>query len=77
MVFDDVQHSFKSKYLRITFDRLPTFKKHIEKTTRKLNSRINTIQELVGTDWGVDTRILRTATLALVRVRAVVRARLK
>ncbi|KAL4119302.1 hypothetical protein QTP88_012127 [Uroleucon formosanum] len=61
-----VQHSFKPKYLGITLYRSLSFKEHIEKTTKKLHSRINIIQKLAGTGWGADGRTLRTATLALV-----------
>lgn len=61
-----VQHSFKSKYLGIILDPLLTFKEHIEKTTKKLHSRINIIQKLIGMGWGTDGRTLRTATSALV-----------
>lgn len=42
-----VQHSFKPKYQGITLDRSLTFKEHIEKTTKKLHSRINIIQNIV------------------------------
>jgi len=36
-------------YLGITLDRMLTFKEHLNKTGKKVRSRVNLIQKLAGT----------------------------
>ena len=47
-------------------DRSLTYKLHIEKTCKKINSRNNIIQKISGSNWGANTSVLRTASLSLV-----------
>lgn len=49
-----VGHNFAPKYLGITVDRTLTFNSHIEKTAKKVRSRVNI--QLVETEWGVETK---------------------
>lgn len=53
-------------YLGLPLDRSLTFKPALTRLSGKLNSRINLVQKLVGTNWGADGNTLRTATLSLV-----------
>jgi len=57
---------YPTQYLGITLDRTLTFKTHLTNVASKINSRINIIQKLIGTDWGADFLTLRTSTIALV-----------
>jgi len=54
------------KYLGVTLDRTLTFKTHLTNVASKIDSRINIIQKLTGTDWGADSLTLKTSTIASV-----------
>ena len=56
------------KYLGVTLDRTLSFKTHLEKLGKKLNSRVNIVRKLAGSSWGADTSTLRTSTLLNCRV---------
>lgn len=47
-------------------DRSLTFKEHLGKSARKLQTRNNLIQKLTCTSWGANASCLRTSALALV-----------
>lgn len=66
--FDHVQlnHNFTPKYLGITLDWTLSFKIHIENTAKKVKFRVNLIQKVAGTGWGVNAITLGTATMAIV-----------
>lgn len=51
--------------MEITLDCTLTFKKHLDKTGKKLWSRGNLIQKLIRTGWSADTKALRIAALKL------------
>ena len=50
IVFEGVElfHNPNPKYLGVTLDRSLTFKQHLNKTSKKLSSRINIFQKLAG-----------------------------
>lgn len=54
------------KYLGVTMDRTLCFKKHLENTAAKINTRNNIIHKLCGTTWGANATTLRTSALSLV-----------
>lgn len=54
------------KYLGVTLDRTLSFKKHLENTAAKINTRNNIIHKLCGTTWGANASTLRTSSLSLV-----------
>lgn len=54
------------KYLGITLDRTLSYKKHLENTAAKVNTRNNIIHKLCGTTWGANASTLRTSALSLV-----------
>jgi hypothetical protein len=61
-----IKHVDHPKYLGVTLDWTLTFKSHIEKTAKNVNSRVNLVCKLAGTKWGSNAQTLRTASLALV-----------
>jgi hypothetical protein len=61
-----LKHVPHPKYLGVTLDRTLTFKTHLTNVASKIDSRINIIQKLTGTDWGADFLTLRTSTFTLV-----------
>ena len=63
---DVVVHEFAPKYLGVTLDRSPTYRKHTENVRDKVKSRLNIISKLAGTDWGAPVPVLRTSAIALV-----------
>lgn len=63
---DIVEHEPKPIYLGVTLDRSLTYRFHIEKTTKKLQSHINVVRKLAGTKWGCRAKTLRITTTALV-----------
>lgn len=54
------------KYLGVTLDRTLSFRKHLETTAAKINTRNNIIHKLCGTSWGAKSSTLRTSALSLV-----------
>lgn len=63
---DIVEHEPRPMYLGVTLDRSLTYRDHIEKTTKKLQSRINVVRKLAGTKWECRPKTLRITTIALV-----------
>ncbi|XP_063540310.1 uncharacterized protein LOC134749322 [Cydia strobilella] len=59
-------HNFAPKYLGVTLDRSLTFKEHLTKLGRKLQTRNNILNKLASTSWGANADCLRTSALALV-----------
>ncbi len=55
-----IVHNKNPKYLGVWLDRSLTYKHHLDKTSKKVNSRINIIQKIVGSKWGAKTNVLRT-----------------
>ena len=55
-----------SKYLGVSLDRTLSFKYHLEKLGKKLNSGINIIRKLASTSCGANVDTLRTSTIGLV-----------
>lgn len=47
-------------------DRTLSYRKHLENTAAKINTRNNIIQKLCGTTWGANASTLRTSALSLV-----------
>lgn len=62
---EKMKHNFTPKYLGITLDRTLTFNEYPDRTGKKVRSRVNLIQKLVGTGWGADSKTLRMAALTL------------
>lgn len=58
--FEGIQdkHIFTPKYLEVTSDQTLTFNNNLDKTGKKIRSRINLIQIMSRTDWGVDNNVL-------------------
>jgi len=54
------------KYLGVMLDRLLTYRWHLESLCKKLTSHVALLRWLAGSVWGAVSRLLRTATLALV-----------
>jgi hypothetical protein len=61
-----IKHVDHPKYPGVTLDRTLTFKSHLEKAAKKMNSRVNLVRKLAGTKWGSNAQTLRTASVALV-----------
>jgi hypothetical protein len=62
----EIQHVKHPKYLGVTLDLTLTHNAHLPKTSKKISARINIVQKLAGTGWGVGTETLHTAALAIV-----------
>ena len=60
-----LKHEFNPVYLGVELDRSLCFKEHIKKTSAKVKTRNNLLQNLAGTSWGADASVLRTSALAL------------
>jgi len=56
----------KTKYLRVTLDRLLTYRRYLESLRKKLTSRVTILRQVAGSGWGAGATTLRIATLALV-----------
>lgn len=54
------------KYLGITLDRTLSFKKHLENTAAKIQTRNNILEKLCGTSWGATAETLRCSAMGLV-----------
>lgn len=52
-------------YLGVTLDRSLTYKRHIEKTIGKVNTRNNILRKLTSSSWGASPSTLRSTALAL------------
>ena len=61
-----LDHVENPVYLGVTLDRTLSFKRHIEKTKAKVNSRNSIIRKLANSKWGAHPSTLRTSSLALV-----------
>ena len=48
-----ILHNAELKYLGVWLDMSLTYKHHIEKTVKKINSRNNIVQKLAGSNWSV------------------------
>lgn len=54
-----MKHNFAPRYLGITLDRTLTFNERIDKTEKKILSRVNLNQKLAGgTWWEADAKTL-------------------
>lgn len=60
-----LQHSSNPVYLGVTLDRTLTYKKHVEKTRAKVNTRNGVVRKLVSSHWGAQPDVLRSTSLAL------------
>ena len=58
-------YSHKPVYIGVTLDRCLTYKDHIAKTKAKTGARNSILKKLANTNWGTDSRTIRTAALAL------------
>ena len=52
-------------YLGVTLDRTLSFKKHLENTKAKVNTRNNILRKLVNSKWGADPQTVRATAMAL------------
>lgn len=43
---NQMKHNFTQRYLGITLDRTLTFNKHLDRTGKKVRSRVNLIQKI-------------------------------
>ena len=55
------------EYLGITLDRSLTYKHHIVKLNKKLQTRVNLLKQLGNSSWGSNASTNRTAALSLVK----------
>jgi len=53
------------KYSRVTLDRSPTYRRHLESLHKKPTSRVALLRRLAGSGLGAGATTLRLATLAL------------
>lgn len=60
-----LQHCPNPVYLGVTLDRTLSFKKHVEKTKAKVNTRNGVIRKLVSSHWGAHPGVLRSTSLAM------------
>ena len=61
-----LDHVENPVYLGVTLDRTLSYKRHIEKTKAKANSRNSIVRELANSKWGAHPSTIRTSGLALV-----------
>ena len=61
-----LDHVENPVYLGVTLDRTLSYKRHIEKTKAKANSRNSIIRKLANSKWGAHPSTIRTSGLALV-----------
>ena len=54
------------RHLGVDFDRTLSFNTHLSRMSQKIKSRLNILQRIVGSNWGVDPNTIRTAALGLV-----------
>ena len=48
----NVRHNLNKVYLGLKFDRILTFKEHLDGLSRKLASRVNIVRNLAVSGWG-------------------------
>lgn len=60
-----IAHEEFPKYLGVTLDRSLTYKRHLQQTANKVQSRNNILSRLAGTSWGSGADALRTSAMAL------------
>ena len=53
-------------YLRVKFDRMLSFKQHLEAVKMKVTTRVALIRHLASTTWGASAKMLRISTQTLV-----------
>ena len=53
-------------YLGVKFDRMLSFKQHLEAVKSKVTTRVALIRRLAGMTWGASAKMLRISTQALV-----------
>jgi hypothetical protein len=53
-----IKHVDHPKYLGVTLDLTLSFKFHLEKTTKKVSSRVNLVHKLTGTKWESNAQTL-------------------
>ena len=61
-----LEHKEDPEYLGITLDRSLTYKHHIVKLKKKLQTRVNLLKQLGNSSWGSNASTTRTAALSLV-----------
>ena len=61
-----LEHKEDPEYLGITLDRSLTYKHHIVKLKKKLQTRVNFFKQLGNSSWGSNASTIRTAALSLV-----------
>ena len=60
-----LEHSEAPKYLGVVLDSTLSYRRHVEKTKAKVNTRNNIIDKLTNSSFGSDPTTIRTAALAL------------
>lgn len=60
-----LQHCPNPVYLGVTLDRSLTYRKHIDKTKAKVNTRNGILRKLTNVRWGANPNVLRSSALAL------------
>ena len=65
-----LEHKEDPEYLGITLDRSLTYKHHIVKLKKKLQTRVNLLKQLGNSSWGSNASTIRTAALSLFLRRA-------
>ena len=53
-------------YLDVKLDRALTYRHHLEVLCKKLSTLVSLLRRLVGSEWGVGAKTLRTAALSLI-----------
>ena len=60
-----LRHDHNPVYLGVTLDRTLSYRQHLTKIARKLQSRNNLPMKLAGSSWGANANIVRSSVLAL------------
>jgi len=60
-----LRHDPNPVYLGVTLDRTLSYRQHLTKTARNLQSRNNLLMKLAGSSWGANANTLRSSALAL------------
>ena len=59
-------HDDNPTYLGVTLDRSLTYRQHLAKAKKKVNSRVCLLRKVAGTRWGANAHTLRTTAIATV-----------